>query len=134
MVQLTEELIEAFNALRIVPLATADKNGVPNVAPMGAKAVAGPETILIMNNFMQKTLANVKENPKAAVYIWGEGVKGCYQIKGDVEYVDSGEQFEAFRADVKARMPHVPALGMLRITVTDVFSCVAGPGAGDRIL
>ena len=47
MVQLTEELIEAFNALRVVPLATADKNGVPNVAPMGAKAVADPETILI---------------------------------------------------------------------------------------
>ncbi len=134
MVQLTEELIEAFNALKVVPLATADKNGVPNVAPMGAKAVADPETILIMNNFMKKTIANVKENPKAAVYLWGEGVKGCYQIKGDVEYVDAGEQFEAFKADVKARMPHVPALGMLKITVTDVFNCAAGPAAGDKIL
>ncbi|MBT8508623.1 pyridoxamine 5-phosphate oxidase [Methanomicrobiaceae archaeon CYW5] len=134
MVQLTEELIAAFNALKVVPLATADRNGVPNVAPMGAKAVADPETILIMNNFMQKTLANVKENPKAAVYLWGDGVKGCYQIKGDVEYVESGEQFEAFRADVTARLPHVPAVGMLKITVTDVFNCAAGPNAGDRIL
>jgi len=134
MVQLTEDLIEAFNALKVVPLATADKNGVPNVAPMGAKKVADPGTILIMNNFMQKTIENVKENPKAAVYLWGEGVKGCYQVKGDVEYVVSGEQFEAFRADVKARLPHVPALGMLKITVTDVYTCAPGPEAGDRIL
>jgi predicted pyridoxine 5'-phosphate oxidase superfamily flavin-nucleotide-binding protein len=134
MVKLTDELIEAFNALRVVPLATADRNGVPNVAPMGAKGIPDPSTILIMNNFMQKTLANVKENPKAAVYIWGEGVKGCYQIKGDVEYIDEGEQFEAFKADVKARMPHVPAHGMLKITVTDVYNCAAGPAAGDKIL
>ena len=42
MVQLTDDLIEAFNALRIIPLATADKDGVPNVAPMGAKSLADP--------------------------------------------------------------------------------------------
>ncbi len=134
MVQLTDDLIEAFNALRIIPLATADKDGVPNVAPVGAKALADPETILVMDNFMQKTVANIRENPKAAIYVWGEGVKGCFQIHGDVTYVDEGGQFETFRKDTLARKPNVPAKGMLVIKITDVYTCNPGAGAGNKIV
>ncbi|WP_245619117.1 pyridoxamine 5'-phosphate oxidase family protein [Methanogenium cariaci] len=102
---------------------------------MGAKALADSETILVMDNFMQKTVANIRENPKAAIYVWGgEGVKGCFQVHGDVTYVNEGEQFEAFRKETLARMPNVPAKGMLVIKITDVYTCAAGPGAGDKIV
>jgi len=134
MVQLTDDLVEAFNALRVIPLATADKNGVPNVAPMGAKTRADPETILVMDNVMQKTVANIRENPKAAIYVWGEGVAGCFQVHGDVTYVNEGAQFEAFRKETLERMPHVPAKGMLVIKITDVYTCAPGAEAGDKII
>ncbi len=134
MVQLTDELIEAFDAIRVIPLATADKGGAPNVAPMAGKKLADPETILVMDNFMQKSVANIRENPRAAIYLWGPGVKGCFQIHGDVTYVTEGEQFEVFRRETHARMPNAPAKGMLVIKITDVYTCTAGPGAGDKII
>ena len=134
MVQLTDDLIEAFNAIRVIPFATAGKDGAPNVAPMAGKELADRETILVMDNFMQKTIANIRENPRAAIYLWGPGVKGCFQIHGDVTYVAEGEQFEAFRSRTLVRMPKAPAKGMLVIKITDVYTCTAGPGAGDKIL
>ncbi|MFA5397983.1 MAG: pyridoxamine 5'-phosphate oxidase family protein, partial [Methanogenium sp.] len=87
MVQLTDDLIEAFNAIRVIPFATAGIDGAPNVAPMAGKELVNRDTILVMDNFMQKTVANIRENPRAAIYLWGEGVKGCFQIHGDVTYV-----------------------------------------------
>ena len=134
MVQLTDDLIEAFNAVRVIPFATAGKDGAPNVAPMAGKELADRETILVMDNFMQKTIANIRENPRAAIYLWGPGVKGCFQIHGDVTYVAEGEQFEAFRSRMLVRIPKAPAKGMLVIKITDVYTCTAGPGAGDKIL
>ena len=134
MVQLTDDLIEAFNAIRVIPFATAGIDGAPNVAPMAGKELVNRDTILVMDNFMQKTVANIRENPRAAIYLWGEGVTGCFQIHGDVTYVTEGEQFEAFRQKTLARMPKAPAKGMLVIKITDVYTCSAGPGAGDKIL
>jgi hypothetical protein len=101
---------------------------------MAGKELVNRDTILVMDNFMQKTVANIRENPRAAIYLWGEGVKGCFQIHGDVTYVTEGEQFEAFRQKTLARMPKAPAKGMLVIKITDVYTCSAGPGAGDKIL
>lgn len=76
MVKITEEIIEAFSNAKIVPLSTASKTGVPNVAPMGAIYLKDPETIWILDNFMNKTATNIAENPKASVYLYGDGIKG----------------------------------------------------------
>jgi len=133
MAALTEEMKTAFATIKAFPVATASKDGWPNVVPIGFVELVDDETIWIADNFMKKTLANLRENPKAAIYVWGPETKGCFQIKGDVSIVTEGEDFQKMREIVLAKMSQAPAKSLIVVTITEVFSCTPGPGAGDRI-
>ena len=66
-------------------LATSSKEGVPNVVPIGFLWVANDKEIWVIDNYMNKTYANIKENPVAAVYAIGGGTRmrtgqGCRQV------------------------------------------------------
>ncbi|MDD3406921.1 MAG: pyridoxamine 5'-phosphate oxidase family protein [Methanomicrobium sp.] len=134
MVKLNAEVKEAFLKSKIIPLATASKENVPNVAPMGAIHLKDDETIWILNNYMNKSAANIRETKKAAVYLYGEGIKGCYQVKGDAELVSTGADYEAAKKMFLEKRPNFPAKELLIIKITDVFNCSPGQGAGDKIL
>jgi predicted pyridoxine 5'-phosphate oxidase superfamily flavin-nucleotide-binding protein len=134
MVQMTTEIMEAFHACRIFPLATASRDGEPNVAPMGAVYLRDPETIWIGNQFMKTTLENVMENPRACLYVWGPGTRGCYKIKGDVEVRIRGRDYETMRNEVKKVRPDLHCKSLLVMKITSVYNCAAGDHAGERLI
>ena len=51
-------------------LSTASLEGAPNSVPIGSKKIIDDETVLFSDQFMNKTLANMKSNPKVAVAFW----------------------------------------------------------------
>jgi predicted pyridoxine 5'-phosphate oxidase superfamily flavin-nucleotide-binding protein len=135
MVKLNPEIAEAFAAMKTYPLATASKDGIPNVAPMGAVFLkADNETIWIIDNFMKKTIANVRENPRAALYIWGAGIKGCFQIKCDVTVSTEGPDFEEAKDLVEKMKPGLPRKSLLTLRIKEVYQCMPGPEAGSKLL
>ena len=67
---LNAEMKETFSKVKLFPVATASKAGVPNVAPIAFVQLKSDDTIWLADNFMNKTLANLKENPKCAIYIY----------------------------------------------------------------
>lgn len=134
MVSLNSDMIEAFNALKVFPLATASKDGIPNVAPMGSVFLIDPETIWVGDNFMHKSLKNVLENPKAALYLYGAGAKGCYQIKADVTIKTSGPEHERMAAMIHEKKPNLPAKSLLILKITGVFECMPGTDAGKQLI
>ena len=69
MVKLNEEMKTAFSKVKTFPVATASKEGVPNVVPIGFCLLVDDETIWIADNFMVKSLANLEENPNVAIYV-----------------------------------------------------------------
>ncbi|MDT8357624.1 MAG: pyridoxamine 5'-phosphate oxidase family protein [Methanomicrobiaceae archaeon] len=134
MVRLTPEMMEAFRAGRIFPLATASKDGEPNVAPMGAVYLRDAETIWIGNQFMKATLENVLENPRACLYVWGPEIKGCYKVKGDITVFTEGADYETMREEVKKAKPNLFCRSLLVMKVTGVYDCMPGEHAGDRLV
>ena len=133
MTALTDEMIASIKAVPVFPLATASKNGIPNVAPMGMVFVADPETIWIADNFMNKTRANVEENPKASLYVYGAGAKGCLQIKADVTVATEGEDFEKLVSLAFEKKPTLNPKAVLILKITDLFTCAPGPDAGAKL-
>lgn len=133
MATLTEEMIASIKAVPVFPLATASNDGIPNVAPMGMVFVKDPETLWIADNFMNKTRFNVEENPKASLYVYGAGAKGCLQIKADVTIATEGEDFEQLVSIVHERKPALNPKALLILKITDLFTCTAGPDAGAKI-
>ena len=83
---------------------------------------------------MSKSLANLKENPNVAVYVWGPDTGGCFQIKGKAEIISSGEKFEKMKAIVHAAKPGLPAKTLIEVQITEVFQCAPGPDAGKKLL
>lgn len=114
-------------------LATSSKDGVPNVVPIGFLWVANDREVWVIDNYMNKTYANVRENPVAAVYaIGGEGGHQCVQVKGAVRYYDFGPDYEDAVKMAHAKNPDFPAKGLLKIVVTDVYDTAPGPHAGKK--
>jgi hypothetical protein len=133
MVKLTAEMKDVFSQYKIFAIATASKAGIPNVAPIGFVQLVSDDTIWLGDNFMNKTLKNVKENPHMALYFWEPEKKRCFQIKGRVTVKTSGPDYEKIRAQIKAKGPQYPAKGLLVLTITEVFDCTPGPNAGKKI-
>ena len=120
--------------MKAYPVATASKEGWPNVVPIAFVEIVDDETIWIADNYMKKTLANVQENPRVAIYIWGPETKGCFQIKGDVEIKTSGPEFEKMQFTVRSKMSKAPAKSLLIMKIREVYECAPGPKAGEKIL
>ncbi len=134
MVQLTPEMMELVKSTRYFPLATASADGDPNVAPVGSVFLMDPETIWIGNQFMDQSLRNVKENPRACLYVWTQGVKGCLKIKADVTVMEEGDKYEEMKDMVSARKAELKCRSLLVLKITEVFECTSGKDAGKRLL
>ena len=131
---LTAGMKDAFAKMKIFPLATAAKDGTPNVIPIGFCQLITDDTIWIVDNFMNKTIANIRDNPKLAIYVWGPDIKGCYQIKGTARIVTAGENFEKMKMMVNEKKPGLPARSLIVMKITDVFECMPGPDAGKKLI
>jgi predicted pyridoxine 5'-phosphate oxidase superfamily flavin-nucleotide-binding protein len=134
MVKLTADMKEAFSKMKVFPIATASKDGTPNVVPLAIVELVDEETIWITDNFMNKSMSNLRTNPKIAIYIWGPEIKGCFQIKGVTSIKTSGEEYEAMKAKVNVKNPALPARSLVIVKITEVFECKPGPTAGSRLL
>ncbi|MFC2019244.1 pyridoxamine 5'-phosphate oxidase family protein [Chloroflexota bacterium] len=85
MAIITEEMKRMITKVRIPSIATATRNGKPNVVPIGFTKVISENEILLMDNYMNKTRANIEDNRVVAISVWDleEGI-GC-QFKGKVK-------------------------------------------------
>ena len=133
MAKMTERVMELFKKVPIVILATATEDGTPNAVPVGAKKIIDSETILISDQFFNKTLANLKANPKIAISFW-ESHEG-YQLKGTVTIETSGKLYEETAAWVAERGKKagitLKSKGVVLMKIKDIFDLA--PGAGKKL-
>jgi hypothetical protein len=134
MVKLTTEMKEAFGKMKVFPVATAAKDGTPNVIPLGIAWLMGDDTIWFVDNFMNKTLSNLRVNPKIAFFVWGPEIKGCYQVKGVAAIKSSGPEYDEMKAKINEKNPALPARSLVIVKITEIFECKPGPTAGAKIL
>jgi uncharacterized protein len=135
MAKMTERMKELFDKVRPVVLSTASIDGIPNAVPVGAKKIIDDETILISDQFLNKTLANMKANPKVAVTYW-EGREG-YQLKGTVTIETSGQRYEETAKWIeemsnKAGFP-LKSKAAIILKIEEIYAIAPGPGAGKKL-
>ena len=134
MSKMTQQMADIFRANKTFMLATASKDGVPNVAPMGMVILQDDlETIWIVDNYMNKTLANLRENPVAAISVVEPDGRTSFEFKGRVAIENSGADYEKAVAFAHSKSDKFPAKNLLKITVTDIYSETPGPGAGAKL-
>lgn len=135
MAKMTERMQELFKKVPAAVLTTATLDGTPNAVPVGAKKIIDDETILISDQFLNKTLSNMKSNPKVAVTFW-EGHEG-YQLKGSITIETSGARFDETAKWIealgnKAGFP-LKSKGAVIMKIEAIYGVSPGPGAGKQL-
>jgi predicted pyridoxine 5'-phosphate oxidase superfamily flavin-nucleotide-binding protein len=135
MAQMTERMKELFEKVPTVVLSTVSEDGTPNAVPVGAKKIIDDETILLSNQFFNKTLANMKANPRVAVTFWEE--PEGYQLKGFVTIETSGKRFEETARWIeemsnKLGFP-LKSKGAVILRIEEIYGVAPGPGAGKKL-
>lgn len=78
----------------IVYLATASKEGKPNVVPIGLVHAISDNEVLIGDVWFKKTRKNLEENTQVAISFTDVKRWGSYQLKGKAKIYKSGEIYE----------------------------------------
>jgi len=133
--QMTERMKELFKKVPAIVLSTTTEDGTPNAVPVGSKKIIDSETILLSDQFFNKTLANMKASPKVSVMYW-EGQEG-YQLKGTVTIETTGQRYEDTAQWIedlgnKIGFP-LKSKGAVILKIAEIYGVSPGPGAGKKL-
>ena len=134
MVKLTGEMKEAFGKMKVFPVATATNDGMPNVIPLGIAELVSDDTVWFVDNFMNKTLSNIRSIPGSPSLSGARKIKGCYQVKGVAAIKTSGKEYDEMKAKINQKNPAPSGCSLVIVKITEIFECKPGPTAGVKIL
>jgi uncharacterized protein len=110
MAKLTDEAKNFLREKRVALVATAGKNGRPNVSIKGMLKVLDDEHVAFADIASPRTMTNLAENPQVAIIVYDAATrKGC-RLWGRTEILDSGADFEAMAAvlaTMKMKVKHL---------------------------
>ncbi len=135
MAKLTQDMKDVMGKTRGYSVATATKDGIPNVVPIHFVKILSDDEIMMANIFMKKTLENIQENPVMALSAWDWDVKPRkgYQFKGTPRVETSGRIYDMAVAMVKAEKPDLTPKSAIVVKITDIFVTSPGPNAGKNV-
>ena len=115
-------------------VATASRDGIPNVSIKGSLRLLDDEHLVFADLFSLKTRKNLRENPKVAIMVYdGESRRG-YAFKGSAEQIDSGPLFDKTVEAIQKQMPQLPVPKyVVRVTVESIYDQSIGPTGGTQI-
>ena len=104
MAKLSEEAKKAIAEFGAALVATASKDGKPNVSLKGSFRVLDDEHVIFADIASPRTMANLRENPQLSVMVFDPSTcKGCRVWGKTVEILDSGSLFDTISAEFTAR-------------------------------
>lgn len=112
--------------------ATCSKEGIPNISNIGVKYLMEDDTIVVVDNYMKKTLQNILENPSVALLIRRD--RESYQIKGRWHYLNSRPLYNAAAEWMEKKMAGFPAKGAVIIKPEKIYDSSSGDRAGKQMI
>jgi predicted pyridoxine 5'-phosphate oxidase superfamily flavin-nucleotide-binding protein len=117
--------VKAMFEKQLAVIATASKEGVPNVGPKGSMYVVDVDTIAYSEGTGEKTLKNIQQNQKVAVLVVDKEKGDGYQVKGNAEILTGGEVFEKLARRNEERGRPRPKT-VVKIKVVEIYSVKPG--------
>lgn len=131
MATMNQEMTKLLDQTDIWVLATSDSNGIPNAVPILFTKVLDNNKLLLVDNFMKKTVENIGMNPNVSVSVWKD-LTG-YQFKGKATIETTGSNFDIGQKVVQAKEPNLKAKGVVLVDVDFIYITSPGPDAGKKI-
>lgn len=98
MAVLSEEAKRIITTVQLAFVATASKDGRPNVSPKGSFRVLDDEHVAFAEISSPRTISNLKENQQLSAVIFDPAAFGGCRVWGRAEILESGDLVEVFKA------------------------------------
>jgi predicted pyridoxine 5'-phosphate oxidase superfamily flavin-nucleotide-binding protein len=132
LVKVPDNIKEAFTIQRIIPMATVNSEGVPNVIYVGVWWWEDDETLCVVNSYLRKTLQNIDDNGWVSFICHGQN--GSFQIKCKAENQKEGPMYVKARKIASERERPLPGKSAIICKVLEVYQARGGKGAGNRLI
>jgi len=119
-----------FSRGKLFFMATADGQGVPNVAPMLQAWWADETTLVIGDMLMKATAANVRATGKVCLSAYDADTDKAYKLVGTAGYETDGPRYDLAQAELIKKTPDKRFKGVVVFTVRAVYDQTRGPNAG----
>ncbi len=136
MIKFTDKMKEVAEKGKPFVIATASPGGEPNAVPIAFAKIISDDEIILVDNFMKKTVENIKDNPRVSVSVWAKmdtGKSVGYQFKGKAKDERSGELFNSAVEWTKSTAPQLNPRGVIIVKVDSIYITTAGPTAGNKV-
>ena len=110
MTMVNDELKKAISDIQPSFVATADKNGYPNVSPKGSLSVLDDQHVIFADLRSPGTIKNLKENPYVSIIGLNMKTRNGWRVWGKtVEIMTSGSIFDKLQSKyaAKGKVNHV---------------------------
>jgi predicted pyridoxine 5'-phosphate oxidase superfamily flavin-nucleotide-binding protein len=135
--RIDDKMKELLEEIPIWVLATADESGTPNAVPIRYHKILSDTRLMLIDNYMKKTLLNLKANPRVTISVWRAGDQSRksigYQFKGTAEVETRGVHFNEGRELVRKMNPKLIPKGVILVNVDSVYITSPGPNSGNKI-
>jgi hypothetical protein len=126
--------IQEFLKGKVGWVATAAKDGTPNVSIKGSLRLIDDEHLVFADINSLKTRKNLLENPKVAIMVYDSDARKAYMFRGTVELFDKDPLYDRVAQGMKERMPQLPPPKyVVKVTVEAIFDQSGGPNGGRQI-
>jgi len=88
----------------------------PHVIAVSCVNVLSKNKVIITDNFMHKTIKNIKKNNKISLCLWGN--QGGYELKGSTNYYNKGRWLDFVKAMKKNK--GLPAKGAIIVNIKNI--------------
>ena len=124
---LTEEIKKYIDRSVLCWLATASKEGIPNVSPKEAFTFYGETKLLIANIASPQSLRNIQENEQVCLSFIDIFIQKGYQLKGKGRIIKKSEQDfgELVAPLVKLVGDRFPIPSLTEVTICSVKPIIA---------
>ena len=126
--------VKQFLSGKVGWVATASRDGMPNVSIKGSLRVLDEGHLVFADLFSVKTRKNLEENPKVAVMVADVATREGYILKGTAELLTEGPVYDRIIEELKKAPRKMPnPKYAVKITVTEIYDQGMGPNGGKRL-
>lgn len=132
-VKIPREIQEFLNG-KVGWVATATKDGTPNVSIKGSLRLIDDEHLVFADINSLKTRKNLEENPKVAIMVYDGDAKKAFMFKGNAELFSKDPLYDRIAKGMREKMPNLPAPKyVVKVTVEAIWDQSGGPTGGKQI-
>jgi len=129
MAKLTEEM-KALLGSQLRFIATASRDGAPNIVPKASARVLDDEHIVFYELVGGRTWENLQKNPTVAIAVADVSTLQGYRFVGKAELITEGELYEGAKKLAESMKIPAPPKAAVKVKVEEIYDLGA---AGQKV-